>query len=455
MENIIELASEIHSSSIINELSIIVNEDTLLEILAYESVLAINNENCDRILRLLEMIIKRNDLKKFIIARAIKELAYPSKSIIRLHREYNIEFDDYALSSITDHNPLTRFIECDINSFSSNEAMYLFLNRIFTEDLVDEFITLYDAAIAHEKNKDNPLNISFEADIKRVIWLSIRAAINSESIKILKYLLLNNKINEYKEAPLRVYVIVPMITIGNNEIIHLIEQAGIDFSNIQAMNLYNCHHYELIQWINNQYHIKDVNSLISTDSLIYHFLNGIELYMSISFSFDLTCVDNNKYDIIAHNCFNNVMSGKYKFNTHDLSICIQYNHLSLFKEMILRLSSSDSINIFLLKSAIECFRFENSMEFIKLIISEDIMNNNSKRALILNNDNSKNNILHMILSIDKKDISDNIRKECLDYFILKLHELLSEEEYKRFINEKNTKSMSAIQLASVLSISLL
>lgn len=462
------ICSYIIGSDLFEKICSIVNEDTLLEICSYEISLGINQNNHKKSIDVLDKIVSYNSLKKYIIERCIKELVYHSKSNIEIHEHFNINFDIESLNYVYKD-------KIDIN--------------IFTNDSLDEFIELFNK-LTHENIECDVIDRLTELDIMKNTWLSFDYALRYESIKILKYLLLNCNLKDYDDYVLTNYIFNPMLKTCNHEMIHLILNTGIDFSKISYKRIYNCHHYDFIEWFQLHFGMNDINQMNYTDSLIYHFIYNINEFPTMSFKYDLSCLSITKNDMIYNNCFNIVKSDKYKFSTHDLERAIHCNKFELFKEMINHLKSKEQFNFYVLKASIEYFIINESNEFMKYIIEH--LSSDSNSSIILQKDNSNNNIIHLILMtslesiriIKNNNYNKNYENELISQYKKLTHDAINyikdylktysrtnsqitvpendsqsksfiiktNDKYEQLLNEKNDDNVSGKQLLDILSI---
>lgn len=467
LETIKNFASSLFTDEIFTKLTSSCNENELLETFVYEISLGVTNANVNKSIEVLDLILSYAPLKRYIVNRCIEHLNYPTIAITEMHSHFNIQFDLDSLFEISSKNPIREVLKYNNDDFNNDFDKYMFINRIFREDLVDEFTTLFDKAIEEEKCKYRPYGISFELDVKRIIWLSYEYSIRFEAVRIFKYLYMNYDITKFDSYTMNHYIFNSLMFSSNHEIAHLLEQKGINFSAIPSNLIYNCHHYDIIEWIYIHEPIEDVSKLKNTDSLVYHFLHKSEIYPSCAFKYDLSCVPILKQDAIYHNCFNIIMSGNFKYNTHDLQRAIYYNHFELFKEMIIRIENRDALNFFVLKEAIQNAIVNETIEFIKLIIEKDFEINSDKQPLILQKDNSKNNIIHLILEnlqnlirvvkanyyrIQYEEKFISTYKEIARESIKFIKEKLTKSDYKKLMNEKDNKQLSCMQYLSQLSL---
>lgn len=458
IDYITSIAIDIFTEYYITELKAHTNENEFLETITFEAVEGINSNNSEKTFKLLDLITKYSPNKEYIIKRCLRDLSYCSKTNIQIHQKYNIKFDEYALSEITSKNVISDYIEYDRDNFSSNEEMYIYLNRIYIDDDVDSFITLFEKAINNEKNSEHISDSACELDVNRLVWLAIRNAIKFEAIKIFKYFMINYDISSYDMYTTTVYILCPMVNTGNNELVHMICNTNIDVKYLHTGHVYNSHHYELIQWLNMHYCFRDVTDLDFTESLIFHFINGVNEYMSLAYVYDLSCLPIIKSEVIKNDCMNIVKSKMYKYSNHDLEIAIKNNRLELFKEMITQTDSNNAINIFLLKKAIVYSYIFNTIDFVKVILE-------NKHEIIFQKDNSKNNVFHILFRSLKKCLRhieklinkgiyikeyNEIAKKMLEY----IKSLLNVGDIEKMYIEKNDMNLNVYQLAFVNNVNL-
>ena len=442
LESIKNSASNMFNPNTFERLNSINDENTFLEILTYELCEGINNNNYKNSIKLLDLIIAYKPLKKYIIERCSKDLIYPTKANIEFNRHFNFNFNIELLESITYDNKLINSIKYYDDDFLNTTDKCLFINDVFIYDKKNDFIELLDKTI------------NDESKLTEIISSVYKYAIIFESVNILKYMLLNYRLNEYDNKIIYKFILKPMLKSGNYEIIHLLEQQRLNFAKINYIDIYECHHYDIIEWFIINYEIKDIHNIKYTHSLMHHFLDNIELYPNIVYDYDLSCLDIIKRDIIYNNCLNIVKSNKYKYNTHDLEQAIFYHHIELFKEMLKNLSSINSLNFNILKCAIN----NVNIEAVKIIIDNNYM-------LVYQKDNNNNNIFHLIIN-ELNELIKELKEKCYtkeykinlinDYkeSIKTLIELIKNKitrvEFDKMIKEKNLQNISAKALMEIL-----
>ena len=360
LKKITQYSSILFPDNLFNKLISILTERELLETLTYEITLGCNNENLSETIQILDLIVSYNEDMKYILERCLDTMNYCSKSVIELHKHFNIAFEPALLAYYTSYNVVNPYLYSDEfkellkkrDKIAYSEDFWISLNKIFIEDDVDKFTSMF-----------NLLDYSN----KSIIYKSIICSIRSEAIKIFKFLYINCKFDEIEQFELRRYILEPCINIGNNEIFHMIEQSSIDISKISLIDVYNAHHYLLNEYLFMRYLNNDISKISFTSSLIYHFMYNINVYYSIGYNYDISCVDITKHDALYKSCMNVIKSNKFKFNMNDFRLAMRSNNVAIFKEMLKKPINKYVICNDLLKTSLKI----KNKEFTMLIL--DVM----------------------------------------------------------------------------------
>ena len=264
----------------------------LIETLTYETLLSANNINYENVIKVLDTILFYYHDKKSIIKHVfMNEFQFDSKAAIEIQKHFNIK-DNYKTS-------LSVFRDDDIDLFTTN------------------FKLLY--------------NIEFDESTKAQLYEIFVYAIHCESIKIYKYLCENYPICEMIKS---YNLDADLISSGNIELIKITEQYGYDFSKTSTSFIYDSHQYHIIEYLKNNYKIDDINNLKTTNSLINHFVYGIDIENDVIERYDITCIRVNKVNktnLILNDCINIISSRKYLFNHNDYDIAVKHHKIKFIK----------------------------------------------------------------------------------------------------------------------------
>lgn len=276
LEQIINTAHELIPSDLLNDFlknfykssseSNLKNaQRNLLKILAYEISLGCNNENIDKSIEILDMIVSYDNSLKEVIRASIKNNSFPSKYNIKLYEHFNESFNINFLEHHVKNNLSETIFDYESEKLSEklSEKELIELLKIFIEDDIEEFIK----ASAND-NKESALK-------------SIRCAIRCEAIEIFKYIISRFPIDSFDNAVIAKYIAHPMIEVGNISMLQYLFDSKFQFLEYMNADLNNCQHYKFIEIFKSHYETESVVALRCTVSMIYSKLYNIKLYSLI------------------------------------------------------------------------------------------------------------------------------------------------------------------------------
>ena len=241
----------------------------LLKTLAYEISLGCNNENINKSIEILDMIVSYDNSLEEVIRASIKNNSFPSKYNIKLYEHFNESFNINLLEHHITNNLSEEIFEYQFEKLNKNtleklsEKELIELFKIFIEDDIEEFIKA-------------SLNDNKESALK-----SIRCAIRCEAIEIFKYLISRFPIDSFDNAIIAKYIAHPMIEVGNISMLQYLFDSKFQFLEYMNADLNNCQHYKFVEIFKTQYETESVVALRYTVSMIYSKLYNIKLYSLI------------------------------------------------------------------------------------------------------------------------------------------------------------------------------
>lgn len=291
MNYIVESARSLFPKDLYETLVSKATEKQLLETLAYELTIAINSENAEAILNTLKAIISYDNSIKSVIKHVClnhdKHRQFRSKARYQLYQELDIE----------EFKTFKPFEGIDRSSYGKT-------------------------TIDH-----------------------VRDAIYTEQVDLFKNLFIKFQLGKEPTENEMLLIYLTAIESGNNEIISYVKQTKYDFSKffqmIKSSNesqknanysdlVYNSHNYHYIDYMLKNNHLDSIETVESTDSLIYHLLYGIKLNdCSFNALYDITSFEIEDLDdeficeCIEFNAINVLSSISYEFNEFNLLAAIK------------------------------------------------------------------------------------------------------------------------------------
>lgn len=242
MEAIIENARSLFPNDLFDELLSKVTEKQLLETLVYEITLGVTNDNYKKSIEIIDDILS-------IDSNLINIIYDISNNYMKYITKGSFEFFNHYDSN---------------NEYTKDMYEYMLMY------IIDDIDAYNDFCVSRQYCDIN--------EIKNDLYNETCRAIRCEAVKIFKKIILENDINEIKDRfkDLGLFESAVM-SCGNFEILHILEQNGFEFSKINSYDIYTSHLYDVIDWIRIHFSVEDIKSLHNTSSLIYHHVYNIPI----------------------------------------------------------------------------------------------------------------------------------------------------------------------------------
>jgi len=292
-----------------------------------------------------------------------------------------------------------------------------------------------------------------------------KKAIEHEAIKIVRFIImLKTDFSDYHIQELA----EKAVRVGNLEIIRLfVQEFHFDFAKIKAKDLFDCHHFDVIDWvISYQNAAANPNSLSYTGSLYVHFVYGVP-YQSYPEYYDISCIppseeilvyskrdlvkkffrirahehltaqlqSNEFQDISAEKikdptylimdaCPNILIANEFNFKIEHLATAITERQVAIFEHILPKVTiTTDEIG----PSGLNIFQvaiLSGNVVFLQRLIESSSFNKKMLFAL----DRTRNNVFHFAMKQDSPEIFNLLKSQ------------FTPEEFSQLIDARNLRN---------------
>lgn len=297
-------------------------------------------------------------------------------------------------------------------------------------------------------------------------YCMLKKAIEHEAMKIVRFIIIIQKTNfsGYHIQKLA----EKAVRVGNLEIIRLfVQEFHFDFAKIKAKDLFDCHHFDVIDWVISYHNAAaNPNSLSYTGSLYVHFVYGVP-YQSYPEYYDISCIPPSeeilvysKRDLVkkffrtrAHEhltaqlqsdefqdisaekikdptylimdaCPNILIANEFEFKIEHLATAITERQVAIFEHILQKITFSteeigpSGLNIF------QVAILSGNVIFLQRLIESRSFN--KKMLFVL--DRTRNNVFHFAMKQDSPEIFNLLKSQ------------FTPDEFNQLIDARNLRN---------------